>query len=94
MIDKLYTIGEVALKCRVSAETVRRWIRDDKLRGLTLGQSGAYRVPETALMDFLGMEAPEPPRELSEIELREKQIAFALAQAEKFKKIYKGRGRA
>jgi excisionase family DNA binding protein len=52
--DKLLTVPEVADRCRVSVDTVRRWLREKRLRGTMLGgQKTGYRVLESDLARFI-----------------------------------------
>src|SRR5688572_22106536 len=48
-MERYLTVSEVAHTLRVSADTVRRWLRAGKLQGLKFGQ--VYRVPASALSD-------------------------------------------
>jgi excisionase family DNA binding protein len=63
--DPLLKVTEVAARLRVSTETVRRWLRRGRLRGVLLGgDRGGYRIPASELDRLLGMlppEAAEPP---------------------------------
>jgi len=46
--DRLLTVPEVAERLRVTAETVRRWLRSGRLQGVALGSDRAgWRVPES-----------------------------------------------
>ena len=48
--EKLYTVKDVAAALRVHQETIRRWLRDGKLKGVTMGGGrGGYRITETEL---------------------------------------------
>lgn len=52
--QRLLTVREVAERIRSSPETVRRWLRQGKLRGFRPGGSKlGYRVPESELNRFL-----------------------------------------
>jgi excisionase family DNA binding protein len=52
--QRLLTVGEVAERIRSSPETVRRWLRQGKLRGFRPGGTKlGYRVPESELQCFL-----------------------------------------
>ncbi len=52
--DRLLTVREVAQRLRTSEESVRRWLRQGKLRGFRLGGTRlGYRVSERDLADFL-----------------------------------------
>lgn len=54
MTDERYLrVPEVADRLRVDPETVRRWLRAGKLRGVLISQQGGYRVPESELQRFL-----------------------------------------
>ncbi len=54
MTDERYLrVPEVADHLRVDPETVRRWLRAGKLRGVLLSQQGGYRVAESELRRFL-----------------------------------------
>lgn len=46
-----YTTDEVADICRVKVETVREWIKDNKLKGIKRGR--AYLIAEQDLKDYL-----------------------------------------
>jgi excisionase family DNA binding protein len=52
--QRLLTVREVAERIRSSPETVRRWLRQGKLRGFRPGGTKlGYRVPEGELQRFL-----------------------------------------
>ena len=52
--QRLLTVREVAERLRSSPETVRRWLRQGRLRGFRPGGTKlAYRVPESELQRFL-----------------------------------------
>jgi excisionase family DNA binding protein len=52
--QRLLTVREVAERLRSSPETVRRWLRQGKLRGFRPGGTKlGYRVPERELQRFL-----------------------------------------
>lgn len=54
MNERLLTVREVADRLRSSPETVRRWLRQGKLRGFRPGGTKlGYRVPESELQRFL-----------------------------------------
>jgi len=46
-----YTTEEIATLLKVDIETVRRWLRDGKLKGIKAGDS--WRVAERELTAFL-----------------------------------------
>lgn len=50
----LLTVAEVAQRLKVDEETVRRWLRDKKLKGIALGnRRSGWRIRETDLLQFL-----------------------------------------
>jgi excisionase family DNA binding protein len=52
---RLLTVREVAERLRSSPETVRRWLRQGKLRGFRPGGTKlGYRVAEAELERFIG----------------------------------------
>jgi excisionase family DNA binding protein len=52
--ERLLTVREVAERLRSSPETVRRWLRQGKLRGFRPGGTKlGYRVAESELVRFL-----------------------------------------
>jgi excisionase family DNA binding protein len=60
--QRLLTVREVAARLRSSPETVRRWLRQGKLRGFRLGGTKlGYRVTESELDRFLGEFADQIP---------------------------------
>lgn len=50
-MDDYLTVNEVASICRVSTETVRKWLRAGSLAGVHLGRP--WRVSRRVLMEFL-----------------------------------------
>jgi excisionase family DNA binding protein len=54
MNERLLTVREVAERLRSAPETVRRWLRQGKLRGFRPGGTKlGYRIPESELERFL-----------------------------------------
>lgn len=52
--QRLLTVREVAERLRSSPETVRRWLRQGKLRGFRPGGTKlGYRVSESELQHFI-----------------------------------------
>lgn len=46
--ERLLTVTEVAERLRVNPETVRRWLRAKRLRGVLMGgKRSGYRIPES-----------------------------------------------
>lgn len=53
-VDTYYTVNEVAEKTKTNVQTVRRWIRDKKLKASLLGgKRTGYRVAEAELNRWL-----------------------------------------
>jgi excisionase family DNA binding protein len=48
----LLTIQEVADWAKVSTKTIYRWISDNKIPDIRLGNR-TYRIPEKAIIDYL-----------------------------------------
>jgi excisionase family DNA binding protein len=51
-MDKLLTTKDAAGILRIEEETVRRWLRRGKLRGLKIGTD--WRLTQRALEEFVG----------------------------------------
>lgn len=51
--ERLYTVEEVANVFSVHPETVRNWIRSGQLKALKLGGAAGYRIPQSALDQFM-----------------------------------------
>jgi len=52
--EQLLTVQDVALRLRITPETVRRWLRTGKLRGALLGgDKMGYRIAEGEVMRLL-----------------------------------------
>jgi excisionase family DNA binding protein len=50
----MLTVGEVARRLATGEETIRRWLRSGRLRGVRLGQTRAgWRISEADLDAFL-----------------------------------------
>jgi excisionase family DNA binding protein len=63
MADPDLTVEEVAERLKVSKETVRRWLRDRKLRGWRISDKAGWRVSETDLQRFRDAAANRPADE-------------------------------
>ncbi len=65
--ERMLSVPEVAEWLHVGAETVRRYLRAGRLRGVLLGGRGsAYRIPEAEVRRFLSgqpLEEPSPKTE-------------------------------
>jgi excisionase family DNA binding protein len=62
--EPLMTVKEVAGRLRVSEETVRRYLRSGRLKGMALGgRSAGYRIEASELRRFLDQSRGEtiPP---------------------------------
>jgi len=53
MRDKVFTSGEVAVICGVSADTVSRWFDLGQIEGYRLGPGGDRRIPYESLRKFM-----------------------------------------
>ena len=53
MKDKVFTSGEVAAICGVSADTVSRWFDLGQIEGYRLGPGGDRRIPYESLKKFI-----------------------------------------
>jgi excisionase family DNA binding protein len=58
--DPVLKVPEVARRLRVSAETVRRWLRDGELRGVRFSDRGGWRVLSSEVERKLRGEWPPP----------------------------------
>jgi len=57
--DEFLTVTEVAGKLRISPYTVRRWLRDGKLKGKMMGgDRGGYRVSASEVNRFMADDRP------------------------------------
>ena len=50
-IENYFTVEEVAAKLKIDDVTVRRWLQDERLKGVKMGKS--WRIPESALIKFM-----------------------------------------
>jgi excisionase family DNA binding protein len=56
--DRMLTVDEAAEQLRANPQTIRRWLRERKLRGVMPGgKKLGYRIPETEIRRLLGMDA-------------------------------------
>lgn len=53
MKNRVYTTGEVAAICGVSADTVSRWFDLGQIDGYRLGPGGDRRIPDESLRKFM-----------------------------------------
>lgn len=54
-MEKLYTIKQVAEMFSVHPNTVRRWIKQSKLKTIKL-EVGTERIAESEIKNFMGVE--------------------------------------
>lgn len=60
----MYTVREVAERLGATDETVRRWLRSGKLRGIMPGgQRLGYRIPASELERLLQTAGPDEDNE-------------------------------
>jgi excisionase family DNA binding protein len=60
MEERMYTVHEVAERLKANPETVRRWIRTGRIKGVMPGgQKLGYRILESELERLLRGETPE-----------------------------------
>lgn len=50
-INELFTVQEVADKLKIHVQTVRKWIKEGKIKALKLGSD--WRVTEQSISEFL-----------------------------------------
>lgn len=55
--EKWYTVEQIATQLQVHEQTVRRWLREGDLRGRNFGGKTGWRVPQTAMDEFLKVAA-------------------------------------
>lgn len=64
--DELLTVPDVAARFKVTQETVRRWLRSKKLRGLKISDAAGYRVRASEVERFIsGAEADQEGQALA-----------------------------
>ena len=53
--DEVLTVKEAAARLKLNPETIRRWIRDGRIRAVSLGSDRAgFRIPESEVLRLLG----------------------------------------
>lgn len=75
MIEKLYTVEEVAELASVTGRTIRNYLKSGRLVGRKIG--GQWRFPESEVQRLLTGGEPEPVEEVlpeEEIEVKQEQI--------------------
>jgi excisionase family DNA binding protein len=61
--EELLTVEETARRLRLSQETIRRWLREKRIRGIRLATARAgWRIPASAVAEMLseGRQIPLP----------------------------------
>lgn len=54
MAERLLTVLEIAERLRLNPQTVRRWLKDGKLKGIWMGSDKAgWRMSESALREYM-----------------------------------------
>ena len=66
MIERLWTIEEVAQYLRLKPLTVRGYLRTHKLQGVMIG--GHWRVTESALEAFVAAKVAATPAEVAKVQ--------------------------
>jgi excisionase family DNA binding protein len=61
MSERLLTVQEAATALSLNPQTIRRWLREGRLRGLRTGntQGAVWRVPESALVECMKPNTPK-----------------------------------
>ena len=55
-MDEWLTVEEVAARLKMHPETVRRWLRAEKLDGIWLSDRGGWRISQEAFARFLAQQ--------------------------------------
>ena len=50
---RVFSVPQVAVRCKVAAPTVRKWFDSGKLRGYRLPGTNDRRIPRKFLIEFL-----------------------------------------
>lgn len=59
---QVLTVEEAAARLRTTPETIRRWLRSGKLRGVRPGGTKlGWRIPEAEIARVLGVDAAPAP---------------------------------
>jgi excisionase family DNA binding protein len=62
--EPLLTVHEVAQRLRLNPETVRRWLKSGRMRGMSLGSDRAgWRIPESEIRRVLSEGTARPDGE-------------------------------
>lgn len=60
-MENYYTPQEVADKLKLNIRTVYKWIRENKLNAIKVGD--LWRIPESELQRFLGLDGNKQDKE-------------------------------
>jgi excisionase family DNA binding protein len=52
-VAQLLTVDQVAERLQVNEQTIRRWLREGELRGVSFGGRTGWRISEEDLQEFL-----------------------------------------
>ena len=58
--DRFLTVEQAAARLQVHAETVRRWLRERRLRGHLMSRRAGYRIRESEVERFASGESLFP----------------------------------
>jgi excisionase family DNA binding protein len=61
--DELLTVNQVSQRLNVHPETVGQWLREGRIKGMTLGRRGNWRIEPSAVDAFLAKRRRESERE-------------------------------
>jgi excisionase family DNA binding protein len=61
--EQYWRVAEVAERLRVNPETVRRWLREGKLRGVLVSVQSGYLVADSELRRFVDAAATGPTQD-------------------------------
>jgi excisionase family DNA binding protein len=59
--DEYLTVADVAMRLKVSQETVREWLRTEALHGYNLGGRAGWRIPRTDIARLLESKTGKRP---------------------------------
>lgn len=51
--DELLTTNDVAMRLKVHPETVKRWLREGRMRGMRVSDRMGWRVPQSEVQRFI-----------------------------------------
>lgn len=56
--ERYLTVAEAAERLKLAPVTIRRWLREGRMRGTLLSDRGGYRIPESEVGRILRGEEP------------------------------------